>query len=256
MLLRTLTLFLLAFGAAIGQGVTHVSAPAMRANVPYSVGEKLTFDARLGLARGSAHMEVLGLEDVRGRESWHTRFSAKGGVLFFRVDQRLESWIDTETLSSLRFRQKQREGPKSRQRSYEIFPDRQQYTEALSDSVLESVAEPLDEAAFMYWVRTIPLEVGETYAVDRYFKPDRNPVKIEVLRRERIKVPAGTFETIVVRPVIKAKGLFSEQGDAEIWLSDDPRRLLVQMRSRLPIGTLVLALRDYQPGNGPGSTTP
>ena len=95
-----------------------------------------------------------------------------------------------------------------------------------------SVADPLDDAAFMYFVRTIPLEVGKTYDFNRYFRPDRNPVQIRVLRKETIKVPAGTYQTIVIQPIIKSKGIFSEKGHAEMWLTDDSRRLLVQMKTR------------------------
>ena len=41
------------------------------------------------------------------------------------------------------------------------------------------------------------------------YHPDRNPVSITVLRKEHIKVPAGEFDAIVVRPSIKSKGLFA-----------------------------------------------
>jgi hypothetical protein len=92
----------------------------------------------------------------------------------------------------------------------------------------------------------VPLEVGQTYRFDRYFKPDRNPVTIRVLRRERVTVPAGTFDAIVIQPVIKAKGIFSEDGQAELWLSDDDRRMIVQMKSRLSFGSIDLFLSGIQ----------
>ena len=99
-----------------------------------------------------------------------------------------------------------------------------------------------------------PLEVGQTYEFNRYFRPDRNPVKIRVVRKEKVKVPAGTFSTIVIQPIIKSNGIFSEKGHAEMWLTDDPRRLLVQMKSDLSIGSLNLYLRGYVPGNVPMAT--
>ncbi len=37
---------------------------------------------------------------------------------------------------------------------------------------------PLDDGSFLYFVRTIPLEVGQTYNFDRYFNPKANPVTI------------------------------------------------------------------------------
>jgi hypothetical protein len=59
-----------------------------------------------------------------------------------------------------------------------------------------------------------------------------------------VRVPAGTFETIVIRPTIKSPGIFSESGRAEVWVTDDDRRLMVQMTARLSFGTLSLSLRS------------
>ena len=126
-------------------------------------------------------------------------------------------------------------------RDFEIYPAQRTFSEN-GKPPEPSVADPLDEASFIYFLRTIPLEPGKTYDFDRYFRPDRNPVRVIVLRRERITVPAGTFNTVVVRPVIKAKGLFAEGGQAEVWLTDDSSRTMVQMRSHLPIGSLSLYL--------------
>jgi hypothetical protein len=220
-----------------------------RKEVPFDTGERLTYDVRFsGIKVGTGRMEVVGTQDVRGREAWHTRFTVKGGIPFYKVNDRLESWIDTRTFESLRFVQDLEEGSRDRERLYEIYPERGTYSEKGEVEHAPSVEDPLDDAAFLYFVRTIPLEVGATYEFNRYFRPDRNPVKIHVLRKETVKVPAGTYKTIVIQPVIKSKGIFSEKGHAEMWLTDDPRRLLVQMKSDLSIGSLNLYLRGYVPG--------
>ncbi|HEU4452815.1 MAG TPA: DUF3108 domain-containing protein, partial [Longimicrobium sp.] len=62
--------------------------------------------------------------------------------------------------------------------------------------------------------------------------------------------------TIVVRPIIKTEGLFGEGGEAEVYFTDDSRRLMVQMRSKVPlVGSLSLHMTSYQPGEpfGAGS---
>jgi hypothetical protein len=236
-------------------GTIAASLPALepRKVVPFDTGEKLTFDVRFGgIKVGTGRMEVVGTQDVRGREAWHTRFTVKGGIPFYKVNDRMESWIDTRTFESLRFIQDLQEGSRDKERFYEIYPERATYSEKGDKGAPESapsVEDPLDDAAFMYFVRTIPLEAGRTYDFNRYFRPDRNPVQIRVLRRERVKVPAGTFNTVVIQPVIKSKGIFSEKGHAEMWLTDDPRRLLVQMKTDLSIGSLSLYLRGYVPGD-------
>lgn len=202
------------------------------------------YDVRFGpLEVGRASMEIVGIDEVRGRRAWHTRFQVTGGTFVYRVNDLLESWIDVETFSSLRFRQQLSEGSRDRLYEYEIFPERAVYIEA-GKPERPSVPRPLDDGSFLYFLRTIPLEVGKSYEFPHYFIPDRNPVRLDVLRREEITVPAGTFRTLVVRPVIKAKGVFSEGGRAEVWLTDDPRHLVVQMTSHLKFGSLNLYLRS------------
>ena len=36
-----------------------------------------------------------------------------------------------------------------------------------------------------------------------------------------------TFDAVVIQPVIKTKGVFSESGHAELWISDDDRHMIV-----------------------------
>lgn len=214
-------------------------------DVPFGVGEQLSYDVKFGPIRvGSGSMQVAGIDEVRGRRAWHTIFTVKGGTFFYHVNDRLQSWMDTETLSSLRFQQQIDEGSYERNRIYDIYPDRSMFIEQ-GKPPRPSVSQPLDDGSFLYFLRTIPLDIGKTYTFNRYFVPDRNPVVIHVLRRERISVPAGTFDAVVIQPVIRTKGIFSEDGHAEVWLSDDARHMMLQMKSRLSFGSLNLYLTSY-----------
>jgi len=221
-------------------------APAAVRSIPFGVGERLVYEVKFGALKvGQGTMEVLDTVTVRGLPAWHTRFRVRGGVPFYRVDDVLESWIDRVNFHSLRFVQDFDEGGRSRERRYEIFPERSVFQE--NDKAEEaSVSDPLDDGSFLYFIRTIPLEVGQTYEFNRYFRPDRNPVVVKVLGRERVRVPAGTFETFVLQPVIKTRGIFSENGQARIWLSADSSRIMVQMKSRTRIGSLNLYLQSIR----------
>src|SRR5215203_1102083 len=147
---------------------------------------------------------------------------------------------------SLRFTQDFEQTGSDRRRHYEIFPERSVYQEGEKPEQ-PSVPDPLDDASFIYFIRTVPLEIGRTYSYDRYFRPNKNPVRIKVLRRETVKVPAGTYQTIVVQPIIKSKGIFSENSKAEIWFSEDANRIMVQLKADLPVGSLNLYLTSATP---------
>lgn len=216
---------------------------------PFTVGEKLTYNAKINFLHvGSGTMSVEGIDTIRGRPVYHTTFRVKGRMLFFSVNDRYESWFDTATFSSMRYKQNIDEGSYEADRHFEMYPERMTFS-ANNDGEQPGVAQPLDEGSFLYFVRTLPLEVGDTYEFFRYFRPDRNPVRLEVVRRESVKVPAGEFKALVVRPTINTPTkMFSPDSKTEIWFSDDSLRLMLKMRSGLSFGTLQLELKDiYRP---------
>ena len=256
-------LHVLVAGAAWAQGAVpatpaavvrvKIARQAIPAPVPFAVGEELTYRATFGGVRaGTARMRVAGVELVRGRPAYHVVFTLDGGVPFFRVHDRYESWIDVETLASLRYRQRIAEGRFRRATTYEIYPERAQFRRD-ADAPQASVARPLDDGSFIYAVRAAGVRVGESRRDDRYFKPDRNPVVLTGLRRETVTVDAGTFAATVVRPTIRTKGIFSEDGEAEVWFSDDAARYPVKVRSRFSRFTLSLTLVSVTPGVEPAA---
>ena len=234
-----------AAGAAEQQGADA----AARDTTPFRVGEQLIYQVKYGrLPIGRASMSVVGIEDVRGRPTYHVAFRIDGGFPGLQVHDSYESWLDTATLASRRHVQEIREVRYRRTTRYEIFPEERQYRENDEDSLKASVSSPLDEGSFVYFIRTVRVPVGQTREFHQYFKPDRNPVVIRALRRDTVEVPSGRYPTVVVRPSIRARGLFAEDGQAELWFSDDSRRMLVQLRSRFAGLSLSLHLTEVRSG--------
>jgi hypothetical protein len=212
--------------------------------VPFAVGETLSYrlHARWFFVRGSgtASLAVEGVDTVRGQPAYRLAFRMKGGIAVFKIDDVQRSWLDMDQLYAHRFEQKLNQTGYSRDRTYEFLPESMRYERigVPGDTGQLASARPLDDVSFVYHVRTLPLEVGRSITEQRYYKRDGNPVTVHVLRRERITVPAGEFDAVVVRPIIRSDGLFSEGGEAEVWLSDDDRRLLLKMRAKVSIATL------------------
>lgn len=215
-----------------------------------AAGERALYELRLaGRAVGTGSLEVLREEHVNGHPVMHTSLQVSGGVLFARVDDRFDSWIDPVDLYSRRFVQEQHELTSRRHRDYAINPEHRTYSQAAEpDSPLDT-DQPLDDVSFLFFARTLPLHVGDVDTIPRYFKPG-HVVILKVLRKERVTVPAGTFETIVVQPTItNVGGLFGQGGQAEVYFTDDPARTIVQIRSKVPVvGSLSLNLKEFRAG--------
>jgi hypothetical protein len=227
------------------------SAEGIVAPVPFGPGEKVVYGVSWGILgrRGTARSEVVRIDTVRGQPTYHLSFSLRGKVIAFSINDVQESWLDVVNLYSHRFKQNLNQTSYKRLRTLDFYPEEMKWRRLEKpDSGALASEIPLDDISFLYWARTLDLQVGERYEFHRYFKDSGNPVIIEVLRRETVTVPAGTFNTIVVRPLIRTSGLFSEGGSAEVYFSDDPSRLVVMLKTKLSVGTATMRLESYTPG--------
>lgn len=232
---------------AVAQSPSQQTETALPNTDLYPVGETLWYEAKIGLFRvGRATMEILEVDTVRAEPALHVRFRLEGGWTFFELDDKMDSWINLEDFTSRRFIQDFREGGRHRVNSYEIYPDSGFYTREGIDTTMVTSEQPLDDAAFFYFVRTVDMVPGNRYEFNNYFKPDRNPVVLEVIGRDTIEVPAGRFATLEVRPIINGNGIFREAADARLWLTDDERKLVVKMKSRFSFAVITLRLTKIE----------
>lgn len=231
------------------------------ATVPFQIGDEAEYSVLLGPVRfGRMHLRAEARDTIRGTPAYRLAMEMKGGIPLYRLDDRTVSWLATAPYRSLRFEEVLRQGSYRRHSRWEL--DHEDLTATREDWDAETGAYrphrrqrdlpippgALDEISYLFLIRALPLEVGRTYEFNRHFEEDANPVVVQVLRRERIRVPAGSFETIVVRPIIKTDGLFSEDGEAEVFISDDDRRLVVQIKSRMRRGAVNMYLREFTSG--------
>ena len=229
-----------------------VAAPVVRdSGYRAGIGERAMYDVEYkGHGVGSGSLEIIGRESTNGFATYHAALKLNAGWLFAKVNEEFDSWFDPTRYFSRRFMQDQHELTKSRKRNYEITPESGRFHETVTN-VTDSLntREPLDDISFLFYVRTLPLKVGDVDTIPRYFKAGRDVI-VKVVRRENVTVPAGTFSTIVVQPTItNAGGLFGQGGKAEVYLSDDARRTVVKLTSTVPvIGSLALTLRDARAG--------
>lgn len=234
------------FGSALSRPV-----PYPVADVPFGPGEQLVYRVTWGIfgTVGQGVLEVAGIDTLRGHPSYHLSFKVRGGVLFAKVDDHTQSWLDVATLSSHRFDQNIKEVNYKRHRIIDMHPDEMRWTKQNSDEEGELMSStPLDDVSFLYYVRTLPLEVGDTYTFNHYWKDTGNPVVVNVLRKDTAEVDGVEVPTIVVQPIIQTRGAFSEDGEAEVHFSDDEQRLIVFLKAGMAIGSLKMYLERYTPG--------
>lgn len=248
--------------AAQENGVPRITLPATlessaAPNVPWRVGERLRYNLKAGVfSVGEAWLGVERVDSIRGVPSYHFSLGIDGSMLFgtVQIHDRYYSWMDVRKLASRRYIRVIDQPGYDGYREFEIYPEERRWerTDEFDDKTGESLSDtPLDEIAFIQFIRTLDLEVGREYTYNNYFKDDGNPVTVRVLRREVKEVPAGTFNTIVVQPIIRTSGMFDEGGEAELYFSDDENRYLVYLRTAMPgFRSMTLHLESIERGDG------
>jgi hypothetical protein len=182
----------------------------------------------------------------RGLDAYVFTLTGQGGPPGWRVRYDLSSWTDSRRFNSLRFHRRLVQGGEGDEHQYVILPDSSRYREVGVPGEWVSPPEPLDELAFLYFLRTAPLQLGRSYSYSRYFKTGYNPVQVNVAQaREAVTLPDG--KSVPSIPVeVTARGM-----KMKVWFTDDTRRLPVQLELPMPFGVVALQLAgEEQRGSG------
>jgi hypothetical protein len=83
----------------------------------------------------------------------------------------------------------------------------------------------------------------------RVMSREVDTLRIDVQSREVIRTPAGVFHTIRVEP--RSEGAHLLGKNLVLWLTDDERRVPVQLKSKLKVGTLVGKLKSAENMSSP-----
>jgi hypothetical protein len=223
------------------------SGDASAAGRAFRPGERLTFVLKWTvIPAGEAVLEVLPLEHMAGLDAYHFVLTARSNAFidaFYTVRDRIDAWSDAAMTRSLVYRKKQHEG--STRRDITVSFDWEEMTAQYTNkgqsrepiAITDGTFDPL---SIFYWSRSVDLVVGGQ--IQRAVTDGKKHVigAADVVRRERITVPAGTFDTLLIEPDLShVGGVFEKSPDAKIqlWISADRRRLPVKLKSKVIVGS-------------------
>jgi hypothetical protein len=221
-------------------------------NSDLPVEENLVFDIYWKIIKvGQATLEIKGFEEINGRNTYHLYSQAKSSVFFdnfFKVRDVNESWMDKESLCSLRYHFGISEGGWKKQEQADFDHIRKEFT--LDDNgTIKKGAIPSfvqDIISAFYYFRTLDLEVGDEYVFDVHSGEHTWPLKTKVTGKEKIEVKAGTFECFVLEPAVREDaGIFRAKGELKVWLMNDKNKMPVMMKTKTPFGAIVAELASY-----------
>lgn len=207
-------------------------------------GEELHYQvksSRLG-DLGQATFRVSSPESFGGHSAFLLSFDFSAKVALFKVTDSTRSWLCAESLSTLRYTKRERSPISRRDEDVSIDGALGQWADGKARAPL-AATDPLDELSFIYLVRSLALDIGESIEVRRHFDVRRNPVRIEAVAKD---VVAGTNVVVYVMRVPDPRQK-NGMSTLRFFLSDDAARLPLRIESTMPMaGTITMSLSSAQ----------
>jgi len=220
-------------------------------NRPFGVGEKLVYAVKyFNVVAGYGILEIAGIGEIHGRKIYQLRATAKTAPFFetfYRVRDYIESDIDVLGIFSHRYSKKLEEGGYRAFSEIEFDHEKRTATKTKTGEVYETVPFVQDVLSELYYYRTFDLSPGKNDEVYIDTCADDGKTYQIVVRKlgyEKITTDAGEFDCIKVQPLLKYEGIFRQQGDVYIWMTNDANKIPVLVRANIMIGSIDAILQN------------
>lgn len=214
-------------------------------NDAFHLGELLEYKVNFGsISAGYASLSIPEKVTINGRDCYHIISNMRTNDFFstfFRVEDIVESFVDINGIFPWLFHKSIREGKYKTNRTA-VF-DHLRGTAFEGKKIITIPTFSQDVLSIFYFLRTLELQVGHPIEVDSYADKKYYPLSIQILKKEKIKVPAGKFDCYLVEPALRSGSIFEQKGKMWVWFSSDKRRLPVLIKSKINIaGSLSMEL--------------
>jgi hypothetical protein len=225
---------------------SRITAPP--ATYKFPNGQTLVYEGEWKLWRaGTASIRF----DASGMEERIMAAADSAGFvsLLYTVHDRFETFFDAKTFCSRQITKNSEEGYRKRQTQVRFdyargkaVLDEKDLKKGTAKHVENDIpACATDVLSGVFYVASLPLEPNATYTLPLNDGGKTADVRVTVEARERIKTPAGEFNTVRVQPE-SLVGLVKSRGKIWIWYTDDATHTPVQMRAKMLWGTLTFRL--------------
>jgi hypothetical protein len=230
-------------------------------NTTFRSGEEVTYKIYYNLnfvwiPAGEVVFKVEGMDGQYHLSATGSTYSSY--EWFFEVNDRYDSYIDSETLLPyLSIRDVQEGG-------YTLY-EKTTYSQAennahvirgrAKDNIKEDVNFALsgcmhDILSIIYYARNLDFDgyqAGHTFPVNIFMDKEEWPLQVKFLgREENVKVKSyGRFNTIKFSPQLIAGEVFPEDAQMTVWVSDDRNKIPVMIESPLSVGSVKAVLKEY-----------
>ncbi len=223
---------------------------------PFQEGEWFKFRIHYGMMTAGYATLAVNKENYKQKKVYHVigKGTTNGmAKVFFKVDDRYESYFDRKTVKPYRFIRKIDEGGYTKDTeitfnhiaNFATVKDKKNNktsVTAISNNVQDMIS------AF-YYLRSkdiSTMDIGETIAMDMFFDNENYGFKMKYLGRETIKTKFGKIKTLKFRPYVQSGRVFKAKESLTVWVSDDANKIPLRIKADLAVGSLKADLDSFK----------
>ncbi len=224
----------------------------------FVLGKKYIYNVYYGIiGAGIAQVEIPEIiiyRDIPCYRIVASGYTNKFFSLIFNVNDRVESYIDTHNLRTIRYEKHLNEGTWKQDEYVEFFPEKEIAIYSKGDTVL-LLPNSLDVAGILFMIRKMNIEVGETISVNLHLDRRNCNLKIFVEREEEIETGMGKEKAYLLK-LLQGKGscggksgletIFGSKGGLSVWISKDEERKILKISAKVFFGSIRAILKEIR----------
>ena len=220
---------------------------------PFHPGEKVDLSlSYLGMDAGILTFETLSYVEVNGEKAYKFRVTIKSSDLFsmfYSLDNSAETYLSFDKLIPFSHEVHINESKQVKEaRSYFDWKTNKAHywekkitdDEGEKKRKLEWDLAPFSQNVIstLFYMRALDLKVGSVHSFNVADDGKIIDLTARVVKQETIKTKKGKFDTVIIEPTMKVDGAFQQTGKIQLWLTNDNRKLLVKLKSKIKIGSI------------------
>jgi hypothetical protein len=230
-------------------------------NAHVFVGEKSVYDVTYGgITIGKVALGVSPHTTIQGRDVYHFFGRLKSAPFYsyvYELDDKIESFVEKTDFLPIKYSMLQQESKKTvndlqlfdkeELKSYFRYKKVKKGEASFKKKDVFIPAFYHDSYSSMYFMRGLPLKIGDKYQFPIVTRGNLWLMNVDVLGKEDIETKIGKRRAIKVRIVTKYTGeLVKKGGVIFLWFEDNDRRPMLQFKADVKLGSISGEIVSYQ----------
>lgn len=225
--------------------------------LPFSPGEELSYNIRWQrIKAGTCSIKVLPTTRVDTVPVFHFQLTVKSNNLvdkIHKIRDVMEGFVFKDFSGSLLYKHTAT-GKEKKEIRVEFFREKK---EAVYSNFgdkrdpIEILENTFDPVSSFFRMRTLNFDEGNSLTFPVSDGKKTFLQRGEVVKKEEISTPLGTFDTFLVVPsAVNLSGVFekSKNPRIRIWISADEKKIPLRIQVKVVVGSIIFDLASFKPG--------